>query len=129
MSCATSSVPSAVPRTIVTGSPSSAACSIRHSLPRRPSTKTPLRVPTTKLPAISASRKRLEDVHLAVRRERVGQVSAVTQVAAVDENLDVLADLALIVEHEAAHVGPAFEVALEELRYGARRQRRRRTLR
>src|SRR5262252_3713574 len=121
MSCAISSAPSAMPSTIVTGSPSSAACSIRHSLPRRQKMNTPLRVPTIRLPAISASRKRLEHVDLAVRRERIRQTLAVTQVAAVDEHLDVLAHLALIVEHEAAHVGPALEVALEELRDSARR--------
>ena len=50
-------------------------------------------------------------------------------VAAVDEDFDVVADRALIVEHVAAHAGPFLEVPLEQLRDRVGGERGRRALR
>ena len=43
------------------------------------------------------------------------ELSPVLDVAAVDEDFDVVADLALVVENVVAHGRPRLEVALEQL--------------
>src|SRR5262249_28411600 len=123
-SCAACSAPSGVPSTMLVGSPSSAASSICHPLPCRPSTNTPLRVPTTTLRAISTSRKRLEHVDLAVDSDAVAQPAPVAQVAAVDEHLHVVAHFPLVIKHVTANLRPALEVEPQQLGHGRGRQRR-----
>ena len=55
----------------------------------------------------SASRKSLKNIDFAVCINAIRELAAVFDVAAVDEHFDVMAHLALVVEHVAAHAGPA----------------------
>ena len=99
-------VPSAFGEVMVTGSPRSSARSMRQSRPRRPTMQSPLRVPTSSCRAILASRKCLKNIHFAASIDAIREVPPVHDVAAVDEDLDVPANLALVVENVAAHGWP-----------------------
>ena len=59
----------------------------------------------------------------------ITELAPIRKVAPVDEHFDVVADLALIVEHVAAYGWPRLEVALEELGHRARGERGRRAFR
>jgi hypothetical protein len=67
----------------------------------------------------------LEYINFAVCVDAICELAAVFDVAAVDEDFDVVADLSLVVEHVAAHARPALEIALEQLRHRLGREGRR----
>src|SRR5688572_11886849 len=72
-----------------------------------------------------ASRKRLKNIDFTVVVNAIRQLPAVLDVVAVDEDFDVMPNLALVVEDVAAHTGPGYEVAFEKLgdRVGGERGR------
>jgi hypothetical protein len=61
----------------------------------------------------SASRKSLKNINFTAFVDLVCELATVLDVASVDEHFDVMANLALIVEHVATDAGPALEVAFE----------------